>query len=163
MSGRAAFHAMLSNSGYVDVTDGEDDYMTSLMRLSKVIETRSKLTADGIQSCGNLECCKAAELQCARCKGNGISVWYCSRECQKKDYKEHKEVRIRIVNYFNPICQDTCVGSISIHSASSFDLYKHKEVWKDIIIHFHLLSRHQCWTTLNVLSRRGPELGLQGM
>ena len=33
-------------------------------------------------------CGEAAKQRCSKCKG----VWYCSRECQLKNWKEHKKM-----------------------------------------------------------------------
>merc|ERR1712238_314672 len=35
-------------------------------------------------------CHKTATLTCSRCKKVGGGVWYCSRECQKQNWKAHK-------------------------------------------------------------------------
>lgn len=92
MGSRAAFHLMLQDLGYVDATDADADHMKKIMRLANVVEARKQLQTDGKDLCGNQECSKAATMQCGRCKENGIAMWYCDRECQRKDYKGHKEV-----------------------------------------------------------------------
>ncbi|GAQ78848.1 hypothetical protein KFL_000190650 [Klebsormidium nitens] len=91
MGSRAAFHLMLQDLGYVETTNADADHMKKLMRLANVVEARNQLQADGRDLCRNQECGEAATMQCGRCKENGIAVWYCGRDCQRKDYKGHKE------------------------------------------------------------------------
>jgi len=49
-------------------------------------DSKKKLTK--MSTCANISCCNEGTKQCSKCK----TVKYCSRECQKEDWKVHKTI-----------------------------------------------------------------------
>jgi tetratricopeptide (TPR) repeat protein len=53
---------------------------------SSSIRKQAKTLASKYNACGNIRCKRAAHMLCTACR----IVFYCSKECQNKEWKEHK-------------------------------------------------------------------------
>ena len=63
------------------------DWKTHKLSCTEIKEAESSdAPSDGAKTCGNEVCCKIGLKRCSQCK----SVWYCSEECQKFAWKQHK-------------------------------------------------------------------------